>query len=118
MDIYGKPLANSPFLNQTVSKIREFTIIDRLNENKSDQVEFVPPKSSFSWKEKISTRAKEDIELTLQQAVKVTSASQEIVDRLTNGSNSQNTNSENGNSASEERENFGFKTKKDAEKIF
>ena len=111
LDIYGKYLPNSPFLNQTISDLRGFTIVDRLNERKSERVESLPQKMSSSWKEKISNKAKGDIDLTLQQAAKVTSVSQEIISNFTSGSNSGNDNLERSNSSSEDRENFGFKTK-------
>lgn len=82
LDIQGKPLFNSPFLNQTTTKIQQFTIQERILT--PQQSNPIPQETSenlpgVSLKQKISDRAKADLDLTWQQAAKVTSASQEMI---------------------------------------
>jgi hypothetical protein len=124
INIKDKFLPNSPFLNQSISQLEQFTIKHRtvpgdqansiskssLPHNKSSN----SPNSQFSYSltQKISTRAKEDLDLTLQQAAKVTAASQEFINNFTERSNS-NKKAEGKNLAPQSDEGeFGFKTKK------
>ena len=117
LNIKGKALIDSPFLNQTIIQLDRFKIQDRivaaqkstaklLLENSNSQIN-----SSFS--QKISNRAKEDIDITLQQAAKVATASQEFINSFTDWSNPSQTDQNKPNSSANEGE-FGFKTKKAA----
>jgi hypothetical protein len=127
ININDKFLPNSPFLNQSVSQLKQFTIkerivsTDRTNSMSRSSIsqQQLSPKSSnslsnFSLPQKISTRAREDLDLTLQQAAKMTAASQEFINNFTEWSNSNK--AENKHSDSQDNnnkgENFGFKTKK------
>jgi|GEM_PF-1473244 len=118
LDIKGKHIVNSPFLNQTITKIDKFTIRDRhihKNSDRQEQPSQSLPNPSFessTFKQIISTRAKEDIDLTLQQAAKVTSASQNIINNLTGNHNNAVEKSAQQSDLSPEREIFGLKTKK------
>ncbi|MCC0178621.1 hypothetical protein I4641_16735 [Waterburya agarophytonicola K14] len=112
LDIQGKYLIDSPFLNQTVSDAENFAVCQRINRQEEISLKASKNNKSLSFKEKISTKAKEDIDLTLQQAAKVTSASQEIIGNLTYRSNSGKNTLEKPNSSRKERDNFGFKVKK------
>ncbi len=125
LDIKGKYLVNTPFLNQTITKIEQFTVKDRIIERNSDRDNLLEDDAtidtskqasknlnSSTLKQKISTRAQEDLSLTLQQAARVTSASKEIINNFTHKSDSNKDSTERSSSSSEERENFGFKTKK------
>ena len=80
LNVKEKYLSNSPFLNQTVTNIDRFTIEERLID-KSDRSSSQPSYSNshLSFKQKISTRAKEDIDLTIRQAAKLTTSGQEII---------------------------------------
>ena len=111
LDIQGKQLVNSPFLNQTITEIEQFRVRNRLvihDESKS-YYSAEAPKSTL--KQKISTKAKEDINLTLQQAARVTIASQEMINSLTGNGKIDKTYTDLATPSSE-RENFGLKTKK------
>ena len=117
LDIQGKQLVNSPFLNQTVTKIEQFTVCDRLvakNRDRINSPQFNPLKNHLkqpTFTQKISNRAKDDIDLTLQQAARMTSASQELINNLTGNNNSDRDFIERANSSSD-TEIFGLKTKK------
>ncbi|BAZ43856.1 hypothetical protein NIES4102_08580 [Chondrocystis sp. NIES-4102] len=110
LNIKDKSLPASPFLNQTVSQLEQFTIRQRIpTSNKAlDQL----PKSSLSLSQKISTRAQEDINVTLQQAAKVTAASQELINNLSNWSHQPD--HKHPHTHPSELESFGFKTKNTA----
>lgn len=127
LNIKGKFLSNSPFLNQTATKISQFEIEERLVERQArtsnlsalahqgDRIES-QQSDSPSFKEKISARAKEDIDLTIQQAAKLTSSGQEIIGNLTDWSNYSKKTAENTNlslNSKDKIDNFGFKNKKD-----
>ena len=72
----------SPFLNETVGELDDFTIIDRLNNDRDRELQ-----SKFtrrrSLSELITQKARNDLELTRQYAVKVSSWREELVDRVT-----------------------------------
>ncbi len=114
LNIEGKALANSPFLNQSINQIEQFQIQERIVNRVNDST---PKKShcqtSSSFSQKISDRAKEDIDLTLQQAAKVATVSQDLFNNFTDWSNRHYPNSEQQtNAPANETESFGFKTKK------
>ena len=106
-----KPYPNSPFLNQTVAQLENFTVQDRVFE-----AELSPknPKAqaSPSFSQVISHRAKEDLDITLHHAAKVATASQELINNLSISSSSSKNSVEQSNPQLDETENFGFKTKK------
>jgi hypothetical protein len=121
LNIQGKALNNSPFLNQSSTQVEQFQIIDRVaSQGKyrvSDSTNIVniadaAPNTSLS--QKISHRAKEDIDLTLQQAAKMAIASQELINNLSDwnqSSENEPEESERLDPATDDSE-FGFKTKK------
>jgi hypothetical protein len=114
LNIQGKALNNSHFLNQSSTQAEQFQIVERVatqgqypvldSANKTD----TSPNTSLS--QKISHRAKEDIDLTLQQAAKVAIASQELINNLSDWNQSSAPKSELDYPANEPE--FGFKTKK------
>ncbi|MBE9046837.1 hypothetical protein IQ255_20890 [Pleurocapsales cyanobacterium LEGE 10410] len=118
LNIQGKPLFNSPFLNQTVTQLDEFAIQDRMVASR--QLNSLPSAKNSdsqlnsSFAQKISNRAKEDLDLTLQQAAKVATASQEIIDSFADWSKSSPAPApqQEPDSQLDEPESFGFKTKK------
>jgi hypothetical protein len=124
INIKDKILPNSPFLNQSVSQLEQFTIKQRIvpgDQANSISKSSIPhnkssnsPNSQFSpsLTQKISTRAKEDLDLTLQQAAKVTAASQELINNFTEWSNSNNKAQEKHSDPQNNEDEFGFKTKK------
>jgi hypothetical protein len=115
LNIKGKPLANSLFLNQTASSLDSFQVKDRTSASKnnaallSDNLDY---QANSSLSQKISNRAKEDINLTIQQAAKVASASQELINNLNDWSNYGKSDSSQQPLDSGEIDNFGFKMKK------
>ncbi len=127
LNIKDKYLTNSPFLNQTVTNTEEFTIKNRTADNDNyrfasyrleDKIDNTssPQLStnlSPSLKQKISTRAKEDIDLTIEQAAKLTSSTQEMISNLTPWSNSGEKIEEQSDCFRDNKDDFGFKNKKD-----
>ena len=123
LNIKGKALLNSLFLNQSSSQTKEFQTLDKklspsqaaapnLNHNNDSQ----PNHAKISLSQKISHRAQEDIDLTLQQAAKVAIASQELISNLSDWNQPGETDSSAANlseidSDAPEPE-FGFKLKK------
>jgi hypothetical protein len=117
LNIQGKALNNSPFLNQSTTQTEQFQILDRVttqgkyhaldadNDNHAD----APQNTSLS--QKISDRAKEDIDLTLQQANKMAIASQELINHLADWNHANETELQELDRAANEPE-FGFKKKK------
>ncbi len=114
LNIEGKALANSPFLNQSINQLEQFQIQERIvNAVNNSTPEKSHCQTSSSFSQKISHRAKEDIDLTLQQAAKVATVSQDLFNNFTDWSNHRNSNSEQQtNAPANETESFGFKTKK------
>ncbi|MEM7595449.1 MAG: hypothetical protein AAF383_28785, partial [Cyanobacteria bacterium P01_A01_bin.83] len=115
LNIKGKTLVNSPFLNQSCSQIEQFQIQQRIatvtkNSLTSSEGEHQAVPSSLS--QKISQRAIEDLDLTLQQAAKVAAASQELIHSFADWSNQVEIDSLPPSSTIDEIESFGFKTKK------
>jgi hypothetical protein len=132
LNIQGKALNNSFFLNQSSSQAESFQVIDRVasqgkyrvsdSTNNADISDVSLNTSHTSLSQKISHRAKEDIDLTLQQAAKMANglrsrsaiASQELINNLSDWQQS----SENEPEESEQLDpapddpEFGFKTKK------
>jgi hypothetical protein len=120
LNIQGKALNSSPFLNQSTTQAEQFQILERIaNQGKyhaldtdndhNDSNTHDSPNTSLS--QKISHRAKEDIDLTLQQATKMAIASQELINNLSDWNQSGATEPQELNSSATEPE-FGFKTKK------
>ena len=125
LNIKGKSLTNSPFLNQTITQLPEFQIKERIVIREKDNVSSAPENPAHqrhsSLSQKISHRAQEDLELTIQQATKVATASQELINSFTDWSNQGENNSETSETdtnalAQKQPENFGFKTKKSSAK--
>ncbi|MEL6927925.1 MAG: hypothetical protein AAFO95_04750 [Cyanobacteria bacterium J06600_6] len=112
LNIKGKALVNSPFLNLSSEQVERFKIIERVGDrHQSPPPQFtnslgLPSDSSLS--QKISERAKNDLDLTLQQATKMAVASQELINHLTDSNQSIEKQQE---QAIEEPE-FGFKKKR------
>jgi hypothetical protein len=116
---------NTPFLNQTVSELEDFTILNR-TDSTSDLAES-NSNSSSTFPQVIVNKVKEDIELTLQHATQVATAGQELIDNLTkplgsSGKDTYETSTNPSNQSQEinqkldtkeltEAENFGFKAK-------
>jgi hypothetical protein len=118
LNVRGKYLLNSPFLNQTATnlaknEVRESIVPTEKNESYLAQSteEKSSENSNFSLKQKISTRAKEDLDLTLQQAAKITSASQDMINHLTDWSNSNQKTIQPSELSKKSKDNFGFKHK-------
>jgi hypothetical protein len=132
LNIQGKALNNSPFLNQSSTQVEQFQIIDRVarqgkyrasdSANNADVFDAAPNTSNTSLSQKISHRAKEDLDLTLQQAAKMANelrprfanASQELINNLSDwnqSSENEPEESERLDPATDDPE-FGFKTKK------
>ena len=117
LNIKGKQLVNSPFLNQTITKTEQFAVGDRLvarnrhrtNSSKFNSLQNHLPRPTLT--QKISNRAKDDIDLTLQQAAKMTAASQGIINSLTGNGNGNQDFIERSSSTSDSQI-FGLKTKK------
>ncbi len=114
LNIKGKPLANSLFLNQTASLLDSFQVKDRTSaKNKAaPSSENLDYQANSSLSQKISNRAKEDINLTRQQAAKIASASQELISNLNDWSNYGKPDSSQQPLDLDEIDNFGFKIKK------
>ncbi|MGL5834910.1 MAG: hypothetical protein ACRC1Z_17010 [Waterburya sp.] len=123
LNIRGKAFKNSSFLNQSSAQAESFEIINRGTiERKSNPSEAtnqnhhdVPNSPLAQISQKISHRAKEDIDLTLQQAAKMAIASQELMNNLNLSDWNQSSENEPDElelpSAANDPE-FGFKTKK------
>ena len=118
--VKGRLLADSPFLNQTTTQVEDFIICDRLRlTSKTNQPNFTQSilsnnqntPSSLPISQKISARAKEDLNLTLEQAMKMAAASQELINQISNRADSLSLSSEHLETNRDESENFGFKTK-------
>ena len=114
LNIEGKTLGNSPFLNQSINQLEQFQIQERIVDTVNDRT---PEKSHYqansSLSQKIAHRAQEDIDLTLQQATKVARVSQDLFNNFTDWSNPPYANSEQQtNTSANETESFGFKSKK------
>ena len=114
LNVRGRALINSPFLNLSSDRIKQFQILDRIDPHQhSSNLTKPEPKSNPSLSQKISDRAKDDIDLTFQQATKMAIASQEIISNLAdwNQANETEAETEELNPDIDDLE-FGFKTKK------
>ncbi|MEM8830335.1 MAG: hypothetical protein AAGE96_13395 [Cyanobacteria bacterium P01_G01_bin.19] len=119
LNIKGKALSNSPFLNQTATKVERFAIRSRLervntensSKSKQDLASTVGDlrQVSSSLSAKISAKARGDLNLTMEQAAKLTSASQEVIQNLSNWSVKNDSLSD--ESDLSEKDDFGFKNK-------
>ena len=118
LNIKGKALVNSPFLNQTVADLDGFQIRNRIVISKPTQAltsQNLKSGANSSLSQKISLRAKEDLDLTLQQAAKLAVASQELFDNFADWSNVSKSNPDveaRLDTSIDEADSFGFKTKK------
>lgn len=131
LNIKGKALVNSPFLNQTIDGLVGFEVKKRIKAvvdreslgSTSTQPSLSSENSSklhSTFSQKISDRAKEDLDLTLQQAAKVAIASQELMNSFADWSSPTNSTNSTSSTPSHEQseptgegevESFGFKTK-------
>ena len=114
LNIKEKSLQDSPFLNQTVTDIKKFTVQNRTNIDADNHKTFkqqIDNQQDSSLKEKISTRAKEDIELTIKHAVKLTSSSQKLINNLASWSDSDDATTKRSDPSQDNTEQFGFKNK-------
>ncbi|MFM2312876.1 MAG: hypothetical protein RLZZ04_2152 [Cyanobacteriota bacterium] len=125
LNIRGKALNNSPFLNQSSSQAEAFGIINRdpaqrkspipeATNQHQNSANDVPNRPLAQISQKISDRAKEDIDLTLQQAAKMANASQELINNFSDWNQSREDDPDELESlepAADDPE-FGFKTKK------
>ena len=118
LNIKGKALTNSPFLNQTVVNLDGFQVKDRIAISKPSQSptpKNLESSANSSLSQKISLRAKEDLDLTLQQAAKLAIASQELFDNFGDWSNAPESDPDaeaQPDTPTDEADSFGFKTKK------
>jgi hypothetical protein len=113
LNIQGKALNKSPFLNQSTTQAEQFQMIEKVATKSQYRVSDSANNTATSpntLSQKISHRAKEDIDLTLQQAAKMAIASQELINNLSDWNQSSETKSELDYPANEPE--FGFKTKK------
>lgn len=111
LNIKGKPLINSPFLNQAIANLAEFQVQNRITTTVSTQLPLEnKPQLQSRLSQKISHRAKEDLDLTLQQAAKVAIASQELINTFADWSKPID-NDPRPDIQTEEVESFGFKSK-------
>jgi hypothetical protein len=116
LNIQGKALNNSPFLNQSTTQTEQFEISERVTtqgkyRSGSDNDNYANPPKNNSLSQKISDRAKEDIDLTLQQANKMAIASQELINNLSDWNHINTIKAQELDPSVTEPE-FGFKTKK------
>ena len=82
LGINGKRWLNSPFLNQTISEITEFTIENQVP-TKELQLTDVELAQKRSLPQFIAQRAKEDLNLTLHHAAQAATLGQELLDNFT-----------------------------------
>ena len=110
LDIKDKSIANSPFLNQSVTQLEQFTTCDRLSKSRAQSPSPTTTNISQSLPQKISHRAKADIGITLEQAAKVAVVGQELIERLGDRSTPPSI-APDLNAPSETSHSYGFKTK-------
>ena len=115
LNIEGKPLTNSPFLNQSNHRTEQFQILKRVLST-DNRVNRGKPKTSSpnSTLSQISDRAKEDINLTLQQATKLAVVGQKLISNLAHPNRSIETNIDQDNSIDDPE--FGFKKISDSDR--
>ena len=115
LNIKGKPLTNSPFLNQSNHRIEQFQVLDRVlftdRYRVTEKPEASSPNSTLS---QISDRAKEDIDLTLQQATKLVTVGQKLISSLASPNQSLETNLDRDNSIDDPE--FGFRKVSDCDR--
>ena len=114
LNIKGKPLINSSFLNQSNHQAEKFQILERaLSPNKSSATTTKAQTSQANpTLSQIRERAKEDLDLTLQQAAKVALAGRELIDRLDGLNNLDSSPADNSKHDTSTNElGFGFKKK-------
>ena len=120
LNIKGKALNNSPFLNQTVAHLEGFQIRNRLAPSKLSQASTSKSLdrqlAHSSLSQKITLRAKEDLDLTLQQAAKLAIASQDLLDHFADWSQPKRDadfpKQTDSHTDENDLDSFGFKTKK------
>jgi len=124
LNVRGKALVNSPFLNLSSNQTERFQILDRAtiqqkyqpkNSINTSSVNSSDLKPDPSLSQKISNRANDDIDLTLQQAAKMAIASQELIGNLSDWNQKSETEAEDLDLIVDDPE-FGFKTKKSPSK--
>jgi hypothetical protein len=122
LNIQGIALNNSPFLNQSTTLAKQFQMIDRVARqgeyrtlDSTNMADIAAPSfdtSNSSLSQKISHRAKEDLDLTLQQAAKMAIASQELINNLSDWNQSRENEELEPQDPTANDPEFGFKTKK------
>jgi len=115
LNVKGKALLGSPFLNLSSNQTQQFQMLNRITARHQSQpthlVDNLSPKPDSSLSQKISNRARDDIDLTLQQATKVAIASQELINNISDWNHTGETKAEELD-PDVDRPEFGFKTKK------
>lgn len=115
LNIKGKALTNSPFLNQSCSQETVFQIVKRATtQDKPDTItnhHHQDAAVNLSLSQKITERAKEDIDLTWHQATKVAIAGKELINQISDWNHPPKTESESPETEIHEPK-FGFKLKK------
>ena len=112
LNIKGKALVNSPFLNQTIATLTEFEVKNRITTTASTPPPLKNrPQPQSTLSQKISHRAKEDLDLTLQQAASLAIASQELINNFADWSSPIDSDKQPDVQTDDEIESFGFKSK-------
>ena len=113
LNIKGKALVNSPFLNQTIASLANFQVKKRITTSSRTPLSLENQSQLHStFPEKISHRAKADLDLTLQQAAKVAIAGQELINTFADWSDPIKSETQDDiQTDDDEVESFGFKTK-------
>lgn len=114
LGINSKRYLNSPFLNQTLTELEEFSIAERIS-IQSGRASELNYRTKRSLSQLIAQKAKEDIDLTLQHAAQAATLGQELIDNFNNWSTNRGNipTIESSLTETQELENFGFKTKSD-----
>ena len=111
LNIKGKALINSPFLNQAIASVTEFQVKNRITTTVSNLPPLENrPQLQSTLSQKISHRAKEDLDLTLQQAASLAIAGQELINTFADWSKPIDSDKQS-NIQTNEVESFGFKSK-------
>lgn len=112
LNIKGNTLVNSPFLNQTIASIAEFQVKNRIATTANNPPLENKPQPQSTFSQKVSHRAKEDFDLTLQQAASLAIASKELINNFADWSTAIDSDKQPEIKAEEnEVESFGFKSK-------
>ena len=110
LNISGKLPLKSPFLNQSCDRVKQFEILACNPAAKSNRSTDSATAPSHSLSQKLADRAKEDIDLILQQASKIAISDRQPLEHF-DYIDDEITAKESDDSSSAD-DNFGFKTKK------